>query len=245
MADHYTSCENSAKAFNDECQKLKDDFEEEAKKKKDKHVLSIEPRYGHYSRGQGYRSNCYFHIKGSGKEDVYNSCSQASYKFSYPKKITINGTAYRTFLSGTVPYMNQCHHILPDEVFSEKSDRFTAEHMDLLERVPYSINRGENLIFLPVKEKFCSAHNLPYHRGSHPQYNDLVAGRMDDLKKNLDEMRAKPCNGESSSTENTLTELGNVEDHFWGWHIDKGKGSSLNVRAHAIADLEKPKKGRK
>ncbi len=245
MADYYTTCKKRADAFVKRYKKLFEDVEKKEKQKKTKHVLSIEPKYGYYTRGQEYRSNCYFHIKGSAKEKVYNSCTQVSYKFSYPKIITINGTDYRTFLGGTVPYKNQCHHLLPDEVFSEKSNRFTAEHMDLLKRVPYSINRGENLIFLPVNEKFCRAHKLPYHRGSHPEYNDLVAGKMDKVRDSLDKMKTKPCDGKNSVTKNTYTELGKAETHFWKWHIKKGKLNALNVRSHAITDLEKPKKGRK
>ncbi|KMQ50653.1 hypothetical protein CHISP_2504 [Chitinispirillum alkaliphilum] len=132
------------------------------------------------------------------------------------------------------------------EVFTEGEKRFNKEQMALLKKVPYSVNRGENMIILPEMEKHCAVHNLPCHSGSHTKYNDLVSGKMDGVKDALEKMKTKPCDGETLPTDNVLAQLTKLENKFWKWHVNKGKNSTKSVSDHAKDDLdaEKNKKRR-
>lgn len=212
---------------------------EAAGKEGEKHSISTQPNYGYFSRGEEYRANGYFYInENSQRKSVYNACEQFSYRYDYPACTDNEGKEYYNFLVGSKPFENQCHHMLCDEVFSEKESRFSTDEMALLRKVPYSINRGENLIFLPVHDKYCSVHRLPYHNGSHPHYNDLVAGKMDGIKDSINEMKTKPCDGKKSPPEKVIEKLKLLENKFWTWHIQKG--STLvgkSIQNHAKDDV--------
>lgn len=55
---------------------------------------------------------------------------------------------FEHFITGQRPYSNIAHHLLPCEVFTP-DEVFTEEELEILRRVPYDVNNGKNIIFLP------------------------------------------------------------------------------------------------
>lgn len=90
----------------------------------------------------------------------------------------------QNFKIGQSPYINQAHHLLPEEAFSDKY--FDSDQMRMLRGVDYNINNGENIIFLPAVSRDSEFHRLPYHMGSHPAYSKRVDADMLAVRKSLD-----------------------------------------------------------
>ncbi len=55
---------------------------------------------------------------------------------------------FEHFISGREPYSNVAHHLLPCDVFNP-DEVFTEEELEILKRVAYDVNNGQNIIFLP------------------------------------------------------------------------------------------------
>lgn len=55
---------------------------------------------------------------------------------------------FEHFITGQKPYSNIAHHLLPCDVFTP-GEVFTEEELEILKRVPYDVNNGKNIIFLP------------------------------------------------------------------------------------------------
>jgi hypothetical protein len=76
------------------------------------------------------------------------------------------------FGSGTKPWKNNAHHILPCAVLR---DAFTTgNEYELMLQGKYNLNAGENVIWLPKKELDGQIMQMVTHPGSHPAYNDNV-----------------------------------------------------------------------
>lgn len=95
----------------------------------------------------------------------------------------------QNFKIGQSPYINQAHHLLPEEAFSDKY--FDSDQMRMLRGVDYNINNGENIIFLPAVARDSEFHRLPHHSGSHPGYSEHVKNDMDVVRTALDKALAK------------------------------------------------------
>jgi hypothetical protein len=83
------------------------------------------------------------------------------------------------FQKGYRPYNHDSHHMVPCEGLAEA---FEAEELLLLMEAEYNINRGENMIILPKKEKVGQALRLPVHYSNHTQYTEFVRAQLQSIK---------------------------------------------------------------
>lgn len=69
---------------------------------------------------------------------------------SFPKHGPAHAALYHfgCFTTGQEPYSNIAHHLVPCEVFIPE-EVFTDDELEILKRVPYDVNNGKNIIFLP------------------------------------------------------------------------------------------------
>ncbi len=239
----YEERKSRSEQFIEEYKKKTKEADKEARKEAEGHTLSSAKTFGHYERTEEpyeYRGNGYFHILNTPNRRAVYDNAKKSYRYVYPKGIWVNkyGTEKRNFLSGDEPYKNECHHLLCVEVFSEGVNQFSYDEMKLLERVAYSINRGENQIFLPRDESDSYKHNLPHHSGGHPKYNAYISDKMNTVKEKLKELRTKPCDGNLKPTAAIVKALKSAEIKAWKWHIRKGKKLiRKSVQDHAKDEL--------
>jgi len=118
----------------------------------------------------------------------------------------------RNFDSGYAPWKNQAHHLLPQEFWKG----LTPAQMDLLRQVKYSINNGQNIIYLPAGFKAHLIHELPIHRGPHDKYNDEVIIDARDVNEKLQKAEkeggfCEKCN----PPEAILERLQELQDKYW------------------------------
>lgn len=120
------------------------------------------------------------------------------------------------FRNGGTPYTNQAHHMIPESAFSEEI--FTSDQLKLMWMVPYKINDGDNIIFLPVDPKDSIFHLLPSHSGNHPQYTDLVVEDMSDVRNALQKVIAKDPDHKNWSPPNDIVDrLKEIQNDYWNY----------------------------
>jgi hypothetical protein len=93
--------------------------------------------------------------------------------------------------SGQRPSWQQ-HHIIPRSLLRREQIRAFLIALD--RGGPGLINRPGNLLTLPATEQLAAATGMSMHRGPHPQYDDVVAARLDIIRQDglsCDEARAR------------------------------------------------------
>ncbi len=112
------------------------------------------------------------------------------------------------------PYINQAHHLLPEEAFCEKF--FTGRQLRILRAIPYDINEGTNIIFLPSLMRDMAFHRLPSHSGRHPRYTALIVEDMEEVRLRLNAVTDKDLEHEHwSPPEDIKHELLKLEEEYW------------------------------
>ncbi|WIG93266.1 AHH domain-containing protein [Myxococcus sp. SDU36] len=182
-------------------------------------------------RSRDYREKGHKHIKGNGGRnkiyanlEIIQEVLQArGTRVRGDKRIKPGSLAHarrytfvhgQNFKLGQSPYINQAHHLLPEEAFSDKY--FDSDQMRMLLGVDYDINNGENIIFLPALARDSEFHRLPHHSGSHPAYSAVVSDDMStvrDLLKTALEKDKK--HKEWNPPEDVKTQLMDLQLDYW------------------------------
>ncbi|NOK02203.1 MULTISPECIES: AHH domain-containing protein [Myxococcus] len=182
-------------------------------------------------RSRDYRDKGHKHIKGNGGrnkiyadlETIQGVLQARGTRVRGDKRIKPGSLTHarrytfvhgQNFKIGQSPYINQAHHLLPEEAFSDKN--FTSDQMRMLRGVDYNINNGENIIFLPAVARDSEFHRLPHHMGSHPAYSRLVSDDMRRVRNLLDNALAKDKkHKEWNPPEDVKTELMDFQLDYW------------------------------
>lgn len=130
-----------------------------------------------------------------------------------------------------IPFASQAHHMIPNEVFSSRENRFTEDEMTILRMVPYNLNHGANIIFLPYDYRNCVIHNLPRHNGSHPAYNNKAFKDIKRVKNDMNKVNSEGC-ATVEMPKNVLKSFRDTQDELWDWILKQGAG---NINEHAKA----------
>jgi len=181
------------------------------------------------SAANDYRGRGHSHISGSGKSNRYARLEKIAKALeargtkARDKRVTSgsiqHATAYtftynNNFKIGQSPYVNQAHHLLPDEALSPKL--FTDWQMKVLRAVPYDINEGTNIIFLPSRRRDSPLHSLPSHQGSHPKYTLQINVDMRLVRKKLSKVKKKDAEHKGwSPPADIKNDLKILEDKYW------------------------------
>ncbi|WP_020408545.1 AHH domain-containing protein [Hahella ganghwensis] len=224
-------------------------LEEKAKEEgeESEHLSDMAANPGVYGRGGAYAKNGYHYIKNKAdRKKVYDSTNAklkkalesrfkraqgttvgssehiSRYKYVYSK--TTSAGKQFNFHNQNMPYQSEAHHMLPNEVFSGKKAEFNESQLELLRKVPYNLNHGENIIFLPKYESDCVIHSLPQHNGSHPKYNKKAGSEVKKVKSKLGKKKAEPCKPTEVVVEEILTDLISYQQSMWDWIIKQGPG---------------------
>jgi hypothetical protein len=236
--------------------KMRDDFENAVKSDK-AHLKSTRKKLASLARGGGYRANGYFYIKTRGRRAVYdktavelgNNLKAAKKKAvgSVTAGSTAHGALYQynssrtsrsgkqyNFLSGYMPYQNEAHHLLPVEAVP---GAFKGEKRRLLEKLPYNINHGQNIIFLPKRIGDATIHNLPQHSGSHPKYNTLVKTDLNTVASHLTAKQQQDCEEEDPPPIAVLNEMIDLQNGYWDLLVKEGA-----VNINKLAERETAKR---
>lgn len=84
------------------------------------------------------------------------------------------------------PFSNEGHHIVPTgALFDAFADNI--DHLEMLQKGKYNINRGVNIIFLPKREPHGRLLKLLCHPDNHPSYSKKVKNEINKLKDELAE----------------------------------------------------------
>jgi hypothetical protein len=210
--------------------------------------LAPEKEQAVLARDRKYRSNGYRKVKGNpGKKGVYghlDEIGQALISLNIkPSKLLLpvkQGSAAHarryTFTSrlnfrvGFSPYHNQAHHLLPEELFG-LGYVFNDKQHYLLRQIPYDINNGDNIIFLPEALSRCAIHRLPSHNGSHPKYTRRLKSSMDQVKDSLNAAIRKDKNHENWDPPTDVKQmLLNAQDDFWLYVSNAGPKKINDVK---------------
>jgi hypothetical protein len=205
------------------------------------------------SRSGPYSKNGYFHIAGKkGRRAAYDlpvalleqrliACNinprkkgmtrreQAQqYTFTFEPEGGLNN-----WLSSNKPYGYQAHHLIPDEALSE--DVFTEPKWVQLQKLPYDINHGQNIMLLPSGPKARGVHLLPQHNGSHPAYNALVKADMAKVKGKL---KNTDCENPTPPPLAVLDSLIGYQEDYWSMLKTEGAAAlcTVNQAAQRQAD---------
>lgn len=234
--------------------KKRDDFEKQVKDE-GAHALDTFPALAALDRGGSYRDNGYFYIKGKdARRKVYDKplpvlgqnlikakkgaqqgkTGDAAHAKLYLYEGKTPRGDYNFIASGYIPYENEAHHLLPVEAVPTG---FKGK-LELLGKLPYNINHGENIIFLPEKWADTKIHALPQHRGSHPAYNSLVQTDLAKLATRLTAKEKKDCKPEDPPPIALLKDLIAHEEKYWKFLVGRG-AMTVNRRAEAAAKKKK------
>lgn len=171
----------------------------------DKHFAGNLGVLGRLTKGNAYAKNGYFQMESEPeRKKVYERSGNKKTDYSSDNN---------NFINLKNPYPMQAHHILPKASFSEKQG-FKEEQRKLLLRVPYDINHGENIIFLPEEESDCKVHCLPSHYGGHPKYIDIVGQEISSIRDKLKEKKKSPCK-EKGPQMDILADLIDCQEDNW------------------------------
>ncbi|QSQ22276.1 AHH domain-containing protein [Pyxidicoccus parkwayensis] len=126
------------------------------------HILSSMPIRARLGRSADYRDNGRAELAANAgkRARVYdNDAKILEYLQHYdvsprsrgvPKHGPAHAALYHfaCFTTGQEPYSNIAHHLVPCEVFIPE-EVFTEDELEIVKRVPYDVNNGKNIIFLP------------------------------------------------------------------------------------------------
>ena len=237
--------------------KKRKDFEKGVDEK-GAHTVSTMPRIAALSRGGPYRRNGYFyvHAKDARRKAYDKSLRTLGQNLKKAGKGAIGGVtpgsedharlyvydATRAYPSGNrynfhasfMPYSNEAHHLVPIEAIA---GGFNNDELEMLGKLPYNINHGENIIFLPKKKKDTPIHALPNHSGPHKQYNSLVKGDLSKLKGQLKAKTKKECKPEDPPPIGVVDKLIKFQEKYWKFLVKRGP---MNINERARKALAAP-----
>ncbi|WP_437669523.1 AHH domain-containing protein [Sorangium sp. So ce131] len=137
------------------------------------------------------------------------------------------------------PYPNEAHHMIPIEFFSSMLGK---NEVDILRKIDYNVNNGENIIFLPQKYEHRFIHMLPVHfripkKKGHPEYSTFVKTEAARLRQRLQ----KGINEDSSHTKwspskDIVAELKSLQKALWNFAV-----RMVGLHMSHINDVEKQK----
>jgi len=206
------------------------EVKETAKKKP--HILEKAKNRADLERRGIYRKNGFFYLKVTEAEKARRALYElprsatakaGTYVFVYQRKKL--GRGYYNYLSGSYPYANEAHHLLPVKAFGKK--HYKPNQLKVLKKIPYCVNHGQNVIFLPEKVKDCVVHNLPQHNGSHPPYNAAVAADASTTAAKMVEKAKDPCEPDDPIQLSALKELIGFQSDYWKLLIAAGAGVTV------------------
>ncbi len=226
-----------------------------AKKKKGGHLGSS---FGdRFNRGSYYRNNGYFYIDNNkDRKPVYDkpithliqalketnrgtkvpgivkgsSAHARLFLYNYSGKDSNDETQYN-FLNSAWPYKTQAHHILPNAVFSDPN--FNEKQRMVLAKLPFYMDHGENIIFLPEGRNDQVYHLLPQHHGSHDSYNDLIHTDVKQIAKDFVEQSGTPCEADDPPDLNLMKDVVALETKYWNFLVNSGAKERNTVNQHA------------
>jgi len=231
----------------------------EGKTKNDEgHTIDALKDLGRLKRAGQYRRNGYFHIKGksarklaydkdgsgvilgqnlarvgkgaSGGITAGSAAHGKRYEFVYSRDIALG--KQHNFFCSYMPYRNEAHHLLPDSAFSDPN--FTDDHRRILKKLPYDLNHGQNIIFLPNKLRDTPIHNLPEHNGNHPAYTSLVTKDLLLLRGKLGKFKKKPCDPDEPPGIGIMDNIIDSQQDYWDLLVKLGAGNINRLaKAHA------------
>ena len=224
-----------------------------------KHLFSDFPNAGMLSKDGVYAENgyCYFEKGGTGKgggdrSRLYSEARSAMFAFAWfgPRNatwlakncsidtLTINFNPTLSADTGISaqehPYTWEAHHILPGNCFYRTSDggAFSPEQRDILLKVPYDINHGENMIFLPGKRTnhLVPVHGLLQHYCSHTGYDVLVKNSFKtEVANKLQDIIDKQEKCKQTLDNKILDVLINLQQDYWDDIVDSSASAVTNV----------------
>ncbi|RKH68640.1 AHH domain-containing protein [Corallococcus llansteffanensis] len=186
-------------------------------------------------RDRDYRNKGYKHIKGNGGRkivyadlEVIQNVLQTRGTRARDKGVKAGSRLHArrytftygsNFQIGQSPYVNQGHHLLPEEAFSY----FDSNQLRMLQGVDYNINNGENIIFLPARQRDSEFHQLPFHQGRHPAYTEQVDADMDGVRDDLDKaLNRDKKHKEWNPPEDLKAKLMNLQKEYWNMLVAAG-----------------------
>jgi hypothetical protein len=198
------------------------------------HTLATAKNRASLDREGIYRKNGFFYIRttsaNKSRRALYDNPANVpansvivSYGFNYQHGA--RGREFYNYLSGSFPYKNEAHHLLPVKAFSKK--HFNSNQLKMLKKLPYCVNHGENVIFLPKQARSCLVHNLPQHNGSHPPYNAAVAADASRLAAKMMKRAQDSCDPEEPLQLSVLKEMINYQKKYWNLLIAAGAGMTV------------------
>jgi hypothetical protein len=119
------------------------------------------------------------------------------------------GQVIPNFSRGGTPYGNQAHHLIPQTKFLAL---FPPREEAMLKRVDYNVHNGRNIMFLPAHNTDCSYHNLPFHSGSHTDYDVQVETDAKELSQQLRRL-PDPCKEET--LKDIKAKLIGLQEKYW------------------------------
>ncbi|MCF6337695.1 MAG: AHH domain-containing protein [Gammaproteobacteria bacterium] len=166
----------------------------------DQHIVLDGEQKAELHYRSGYRQKGHAYISGCGRKDRYNRTDDIKkglkklrfkkvtdhaktshaerYYFTYKDPKTKRRGNFTHYM---VPYYHQAHHLLPQDFWK----KMTPEQKKILKQIKYSINNGENIIFLPSCDRGKTIHKLPLHKGFHPRYNRIVIKDAKEIKDDI------------------------------------------------------------
>jgi len=178
-----------------------------------------------------YRSNGYTHISGCDRKERYARLEHIQAvltgrktkpkgkettikKGSREHAMRYTFTYENNFQLAKSPYPNQGHHLLPEEALTETY--FSEWQMKVLRAVPYDLNEGTNIIFLPSLQEDSEFHQLPSHQGRHPRYTNQVVKDMDTVQTELNKVKEEDTKHEGwSPPDDIQAALKILEEKYW------------------------------
>ncbi len=202
------------------------------------------------SRSGPYRENGYFYIKDkTSRRDEYDlslsdlgtglleakigtkrgsgmTAGSKEHAKLYKYDVAIEGGKRYNFMSTYVPYRNEAHHLLPIEAVPTSFKGKTK----FLGKLPYNINHGENIIFLPKNQRDTRVHKLPQHSGSHKNYNNRVKTELTKIASRLTAKEEEYCKPEDPPPIAVLDDMIKLESQFWKVVVNMGADAKVNQR---------------
>lgn len=207
------------------------------------HISSTEKNKAIWGRCANYRAQAINYIKSKNERlDVYNNESLLSITLALVQPTpSIDQNTGQTIKPGSAlhrarytfdnfkdrparkPYPNHAHHMIPANSFFNK---FEYDQQELLKKISYDVNNGNNLIFLPAIARDCKYHRLPWHEttNGHSNYSTEVKESAITIEQRLNEIieEKKKCTEEDNVPNDLPKQLQDLENILWNIIINAG-----------------------